>query len=407
MANQTMTTFAAALKTLYPYPRVEQLVLRKHPFLAMVSKSENFGGENLVIPTHYEDVAGASRTFATARSLKAPSKKVKFTLTRVKDYAVAAVDNEVIEASRISGNAGAFQEALKSETDSAFEKMGQRLASSIFRGTSGSLGQIHASSGTGTSLRLANPGDVVHYGVGDALVFALAESTAGLRSATALGVTAIDRDTGYLTLDATLAGKSVAAGDYIFKSGDRNAAMAGLEAWCPATAPDSTSFFGVDRSPDVTRLGGVRYDGSDMNIVEALEGAADRLDREGSTPDVCFLPNAKYTELKNFLGTKVEYDSVTAWNNAKISFKAITVGTSTGEIRVIADPFCQAGVGWMLQLDVWKMHSLGKAPHISGLTIGGSEPILLEGEDARELRVVMYGNLGCKAPGKNARITLP
>ena len=51
--------------------------------------------------------------------------------------------------------------------------------------------------------------------------------------------------------------------------------LSGLGAWLPSSAPGSTdSFFGVNRSSDATRLGGIRFDGSSLPLEEALIGAA-------------------------------------------------------------------------------------------------------------------------------------
>jgi len=44
-----MTSFASALKQHYTSDRVENMVYRDNPLLAMVPKMENFGGKNLPI----------------------------------------------------------------------------------------------------------------------------------------------------------------------------------------------------------------------------------------------------------------------------------------------------------------------------------------------------------------------
>lgn len=42
-----LTTFAPALKSHYTADRVETMVYKDQPLLAMLSKMENFGGKNL------------------------------------------------------------------------------------------------------------------------------------------------------------------------------------------------------------------------------------------------------------------------------------------------------------------------------------------------------------------------
>ena len=48
-----MTTFAAALKQHYTGEKIENMVYKDNPFLAMISKYEEFGGENLKLPIKY------------------------------------------------------------------------------------------------------------------------------------------------------------------------------------------------------------------------------------------------------------------------------------------------------------------------------------------------------------------
>ena len=49
-ASQSVANFAAALKQHYTNERIENMVYKDNPFLAMISKYENFGGQNLKLP---------------------------------------------------------------------------------------------------------------------------------------------------------------------------------------------------------------------------------------------------------------------------------------------------------------------------------------------------------------------
>lgn len=110
-----MTSFDSALKAHYTDDMVMNLVYKDNPLLALMSKYESFGGKNLPIPLLYGNPQGRSATFATAQSVGASSssKIEDFVLTRVKDYAIATIDNETLEASK--GNANAFMEAATTE----------------------------------------------------------------------------------------------------------------------------------------------------------------------------------------------------------------------------------------------------------------------------------------------------
>ncbi len=84
---------------------------------------------------------------------------------------------------------------------------------------------------------------------------------------------------------------------------------------------------------------------------------------------------------------------------ADLSFKALHLQTPMGPIPVIPDRSCPARTAYMLQMDTWKMRTIGKAPHI--LTYGpeGLEGLRTSSADALEIRIGNYGNITCSAPG--------
>ena len=58
----------------------------------------------------------------------------------------------------------------------------------------------------------------------------------------------------------------------------------------------------------------------------------------------------------------------------------------------------------MLQMDVWKLYSLGKAPKI--LDSDGLKFLRDSTADSVEVRVGYYAQLGCRGPGYNVRVAL-
>jgi len=135
-----MTNFAAALKQHYTSQRIENMVYKDNPFLAMVSKYESFGGENLKLPIKYGIPQGRSATFSDALANKTNSQLKAFLLTRKSNYSLADIDNETLEASK--GNANAFIEAATTEIDGAIESATRSLAISLFGDGGGSIGEM-------------------------------------------------------------------------------------------------------------------------------------------------------------------------------------------------------------------------------------------------------------------------
>ena len=137
-----MTTFSAALKTLYSTEQVENMVYKSNPFLAMVKKSTDFVGKNKVIDVITGNPQGRSGTFAQAKANKTNSVVKAFTITRVSNFALASIDNETIDAS--AGNAGALISALQTEMDGAINSVSRSIAKSLYGNGSGKLGQVDA-----------------------------------------------------------------------------------------------------------------------------------------------------------------------------------------------------------------------------------------------------------------------
>lgn len=397
-----LTTFDAALKQHYTADRVENMVYRDNPFLALVPKMEMFGGRNLPIPIVYGNPQGRSATFATAQANKNNSLVEDFVLTRARDYSLADIDNETLKASE--GNANAFMEAATTEIDGAIQAITRSLAISLYRSGSGSIGQV-GSGETTTTITLANINDVTNFEVGMELQFDSVDGGGTVHAGTAT-VTAVDRDAGTITSDATFSSQitGIAANDYIFQHGDYDAKLSGLAAWVPTSAPGATAFFGVDRSVDPTRLGGIRYDGSAQPIEEALIDGASRVAREGGAPTHCFMNFVKYAELEKALQAKVRYEDVEV-PSAEFGFRALVLSGPRGPIRVFPDHNCPSGQAYLLDLSVWKLYSLGAAPHI--LETDGLRVLRNASSDSVEVRVGYYAQLGCRAPGWNAVVTLP
>lgn len=182
--------------------------------------------------------------------------------------------------------------------------------------------------------------------------------------------------------------------------------ISGLGAWIPVTAPASgDNFWGVDRSVDVTRLAGVRYNGSAETIEEALIDGASLVAREGGQPDMCFINFASYAALEKALGAKVQYVDV-KHDEADIAFAGIRIHAPYGPITVIPDRSCPGSTAYLLQMDVWKLRSLNKAPHILTYGMEGLEALRVSNADAMEVRLGFYGNLVCRAPGFNCVVQL-
>ena len=396
-----MTTFAAALKQHYTDEKIENMVYKDNPLLAMLSKYEDFGGDNLKLPVKYGIPQGRSATFSDAVANKTNSQLKAFLLTRVANYSIASIANETIEASK--GNANAFIEAATFEIDGAIESATRSLAIGLFRDGGGSIGQVDTTV-TGVTLTLVTAQNITNFEVGMQVDFYSASTGGTIRAGGPLTIDSVNRDAGSMVFATSMTNISgLTATDSIVPEGDYDLMVKGFDAWLPSTAPTSgDSFFGVDRSADSTRLAGIRFDASSLPLEEGLIGAAARVAREGGKPDTCFVNYSNFADLEKALGSKVSYVDVKI--NPEIGFRGILIHGPRGPIKVIPDQNCPNNVAYMVQMDVWKLYSLGKAPKI--LDSDGLKFLRESTADAVEARIGYYAQLGCRAPGWNVRIAL-
>jgi hypothetical protein len=414
----------AALKELYTGDDfMKDLVYKKNPALALLPKDESpggFAGKYIPVPLIYGTPQGRSGTFANAQNNQTAPALSSFFVYRVSNYQLVTITNELLEATK--DDAGAFIDEAKLNMDTGFRNISNDLAHDIFSDGSGSRGVISTIS-TGL-ITLVDPQTVTQFEVGMSLVaYAVSGTTYTQSTSAAIGyVIAVNRSLGTVTVATSQGGVAATPtnwstsfpylgvqGDVAFGTVSATTSylkVSGFGAWLPTTAPGSTdSFWGVNRSADVTRLAGVRFDGSNETIEEALIDASSLVAREGGEPDMCFMSFTSYAALEKALGAKVQYVDV-KHDEADIAFAGIRIHAPYGPITVIPDRSCPSQTAYLISLDTWKLRSLGKAPHILTYGVEGLEGLRVGNADALEIRIGYYANLICNAPGWNAVVQL-
>lgn len=415
------TSFEAALKQLYPSEAIKTMGYMRNPFYALVPKDETFVGESSKEPIAVSSVQNRSVSFSIANGGATNSIIKAFLITRVSNYSMASIANETLLASE--SDKGAFLKAAKFEIDKALFALTRSIATQLYRSGTGSVGQIASTAtinSTTVYVQLANPEDIVNFEYG--MNISASQNDGGTLRAygsTACFIINIDRAAGSFLCSSSFGGSatalstlltSVATGDYLYASaGDLNGTISGLKAWLPGTAVTSTSFYGVDRTIDKVRLAGVTYNGSAQSIEEALVDGAGLVAREGGMPDHVFLSYKDFRNLVKAVGSKQQYVQYT---DVKVEEPGVTVGFSAliltgpnGPMKVIPDQNCPVGSAFLLQLDTWKLKSLGEAARI----FDGDSLTLIRDPNGDNLlvRCVSYAQLSCRAPGWNAVVTLP
>lgn len=397
------TSFAAALKILYP-KGLSVLQYDNNPTLVAMPKANDFEGDYWAITLRYGNVSGGSASLSTAITNDGASAYTKFQVTRKKDYTVASLSGEVIDAS--ASNKGAVIDALKSETDSAMNNFSRSSGTNLFGNGSGVRAQV-LSGYAGNTVTLTNPDAIVGFEVGMYVQASATNTSASTPRTGTVQITGVDRDLGTLTIAGNPWNTQITSfvnGDYIGRAGDIGAMPVGIAGWVPASAPTNTPFFGVDRTADVTRLGGIRVTGSGAAKEETAVKAMTRVYREGGKPSHLVMNASDYQSLVWSLGAKVEYIREDGKGDAAgFGFEGIKLFGPTGPVMVYPDPNLGAtGTAYLLQMNTWKRRSLGECPKF--LMADGLKMLRGATTDTYQFRIGSYYNYGCDAPGYNANV---
>lgn len=413
----------AALKELYTDSSdyMKDLVYKENPFFALVPKNESpdgFAGKYIPVPLEYGTPQGRSHSFSSAQGNQTAVSLASFFVYVISDYQLVTITNLLMEQTK--SNAGAFVDAAKLQIDGGIRNITNNIAFELFGSGSASRGRIAAAgysfSNPTATITLANPQEIVNFEVGMTLR-ASATDGGAISDDTGL-VASVNRATGGMTLTMSDSSPDTewANSAYLSVDGDLPTAgasttasflaISGLSAWLPVTAPaGGDNFWGVNRSADSTRLAGNRYDASAYTIEEGITNALALLNREGGRPDIAIMDFASYAALVNALGAKVQYVQV-KHDEVDVAFEGIRFQSAYGVVMVLADRSCPAQRCYLLQMNTWKLRSLGKVPHILTYGMEGLEGLRVGNADALEIRIGYYGNLICSAPGWNCVVTL-
>lgn len=406
MASATISSLDGVLKVYYDDFKVKIMQYGESSLLAVLARMTEFGGKNLPIPIVYNTPQGRGTSIALAQGAASPSKNTDFILTRASDYGVVTIANEALEAADL-GDKAAFVSARVTEIDGIFQQLVRSLSTAVYGTGSGSIGNVGSGQGSLT-ITLSDIEQVVNFDIGQVITGSSADAS-GARAGSA-AISAIDYDQGTLTTTGSnwnVQITSLGAGDFLQVSGDFNNKLVGINGWVPSTAPSATAFFGVDRSINPNRLGGIRVPSSIVPVGIALEEklmrATARVAREGGRPDLAVVNYQRFADIQASLGARVVYNEIET-DDGNFGFETIKIHAGTNTVDIMADQYCPSNVAYLLQRDTWKLYSLGDVPRFEN---GDGLMMLRQSSaDGVEVRCKYYAQLGCIAPGKNGRVAL-
>lgn len=417
--SDTTVTFQAALKQYYTKDRIEEVLFKDNPFWKVIAKvTDGTGLDYYRVPLLIAPSGAVSSQFIAARDGGAAtaSGMKEFQVTRLSNYSINTVDDVVVMASR--GSAAAFIEASKVTVDSTLYNLGRDIAITMYRDGWGTRARIAAGSAVNTTvLTLSQASDATNFELGQRLAVNANKGDAAKAKGTSnlpLIITGVDRILGTLTFgsnvnDAATGIPTIAASDWIYLEGDAQTVktkQTGLAGWLPLPSElaATPSLFGLNRSADVQRLAGTYVDGTSMSSIEALNAGAIQANRFGGKVTHFFVSFNFFQNLVNTFEGKVR---IMDHKDGVVGFAAAEVITSRGKAMVIPDVNCPADKVYGLQLDTWKIISLGDAMYQIGQSFGdGLTFRALTDSDGWQIRYRYTGALTCNAPGFNCVISV-
>lgn len=357
----TISNSNAALKLHYAenLVRSQSLDPKQTAFMGLVSKREGKmikgpQGYTFVVPIKTRDLPSANYSFTKAQtksqSATGQSAYTAFQVTVTENYAVGNVDGKA--AAVTENGEDAFVDLAKEECDSSLRTVRRDLAEMCFKTGTGSRGTISAR--TATSVTLTNASDAFRYEIGMDLVAAAADGTGALRSATTCTVTAVNPDTGVLTLsggDPTALGWT--ANDFLYVDGEFVAStktkILGLDFWIPQTAPSAgTDASGADRST-TWKLNGLRYNAaSSSNFRDALIDASARVVAARGKTTHAFCNPIDFAKVQK---SGEALKAIRETNEYGVSFDGVQVMGYGGAFSLLPDMTVPQGKAWLLNMD--------------------------------------------------------
>jgi len=403
------TQFSAFFKNRYPQRKIDSLVKFGKPTLSAIKQSDELVGTTTYVPVQVDDPQGISSNLGAARTNVTGTVGRAWQITPAALYGALTIDARTMLGSR--NTEGAFFKAREREFEGIVEQMGQHNEMNLWNDGTGSIGIVDGDPGTGTTVQLATISDAINFHEGMRLLFYDSVSGApdGSARAAAEIVSGVNYDTGVLTFTAAV-DTAILDTDHIVREGNVDAMFKGIPAWIPAADP-TTTFLGVDRTAYPQKLGGHRQSwiGTIEETVKRLDASIRRVNQKSKT---LWLSYANFNRLDLELGAR----GYRMEDGGKGTFGRMSLGMSTpgGGVEVKAAPYLNDDAGYLLDMDTWKLCTLGALPHLvqdDGLAATRLNPTAAVGGadnngDGIEIRLRQFAQLLCTNPFSNGRIAI-
>lgn len=400
----TIAQISNAMKDYYSPLRVAQQFLQSKAFSVM-PKNTRYDGLKYIHPVESALGSGYSgdASVAYASNSGASPSFARWEIDPVEAFNGRVISGGLMDRTRTSQ--GSFiGSGLKVTTDDTWKEFISATGAYMWGDGTGKLGTV--ASVSGNNLYLTNPSDALKFRIRQ-VVQAFTPGNPAVESGTVTLAT-VDPNTGLLTTTGAswAAGIStIAAGMGLVQQGTYLSVFQGIPSWIPtpearAAGVLSTTYNNVVRSANPVILAGVSYEGNGDPKVTTIERLAVKIQQVGGeAPTHCFLSFDDYADVLEYLGTRAQIVTESAYRKPQISFPALELATAIGTVKVIPDQFVPPDYTWILNINDWEFFSAGEYPYTrmyDGLVLRA-----LENSDNYGYRIKGNGNTYCRRPFSN------
>lgn len=383
-------------KRMYSTDQFGEQTRRDHVFYEHLTRKKVFGGEDFRYIVRIANPQSVSGSFANAQSQAAgaSSKGKQFATGPALKYCIVQIDGPSL--SRLKSSQQAFTEHVAMEFDGGAEETGDSIAFDLYRNGDGQRGQ-RASISTNT-ITLVVADDARNFKPGMTIIASANADGSSPRVGSSV-LTAVDEDSGTITMTLAADITAFANSDFLFRQGDPGTCTDGLADIIPISAPVPTvdSFRGVDRGTDPRRLAGVRLTTPVGTVEEDCGLIAVKMHQGGKKANRAYWNPIRFWEAARRLNAKVEFQS--AGGTADYGFEYIMIHTPAGTIKVYSDPDCPTNRQYIGKIEEMHIRHLddGVVDWINDDGLG--KTVRMSSADAIEGRLRAQHQLICTTPG--------
>ena len=365
-AVATIAALVDIVKRKYVQRDLSNQALIRSPFWNSVKRIDDLTGEGIYVPYNYGLPPNGSASYSIANANIKASKVAKWFLERKEYHAAHTIKAEAIYASR--GKEAAFLSIKEKEISETLKYMQQEFAVHAWGDGSGVIGRITADPGAGNSvtMTLHDSRDANKLHIGQTLGAASA-ATAGTERGDTYLITAVDRVAGTFTATQVGSADDWAIDDYIFVAGNYDAMMTGVQGFIPAANPGvgavPSSLFGMTRTDDPVMKAGWRGTWEGSIEESALSLCSNMGAYFNDAASALWLSRRNWYRLERELEAK-NRKIVDTRASDYFGVTALSLLTPEGEVPVMADPFCPAASGFLLDHSSWEVHHMEGLPHV-------------------------------------------